>query len=232
MGNKVQLRWATLGVGVIGHQLADAMQALGGNLYAVGNRTHEKAVAFAKEYGIGKVYDQPEDMFQDPDVDIVYVSTPHNTHIQYLRQALAAGKHVLCESSCPDELLTQVNYAETGVDEQASLLLKTQEAQMATVMLSLHSKQPKRGTLSFDKAYVELFEYPRGDRAVITWTEDGRKEEVLAGSTAEALQYEVLDMERAVSGDPSVMHLDYTRDVMKLMTKARDVWGMKYPEEE
>ena len=61
MESKTKLRWATLGVGVIGHQLADAMQALGGNLYAVGNRTHEKAVAFAKEYGIGKVYDHPED---------------------------------------------------------------------------------------------------------------------------------------------------------------------------
>ena len=81
METKTKLRWATLGVGVIGHQLADAMQALGGNLYAVGNRTHEKAVAFAKEYGIGKVYDHPEDMFADPDVDIVYISTPHNTHV-------------------------------------------------------------------------------------------------------------------------------------------------------
>ena len=43
----VQYRWATLGCGVIGHQLAEAMQKLGGNLYAVGNRTHEKAVKFA-----------------------------------------------------------------------------------------------------------------------------------------------------------------------------------------
>ena len=69
------------------------------NLYAVGNRTHEKAVKFAEQYGIGKVYDKPEDMFADPDVDIIYISTPHNTHIKYLRQALAAGKHVLCEKS-------------------------------------------------------------------------------------------------------------------------------------
>jgi hypothetical protein len=99
-------------------------------------------------------------------------------------------------------------------------------------MLSLHSKQPKRGTLSFDKAYIELYEYPRGEKAVITWTADGHQEEILAGSTAEALQYEVLDMEKAVAGDPSVMHLDYTRDVMQLMTKARNTWGMKYPEEE
>ena len=35
----------------------------------------------------------------DPEVDIIYISTPHNTHIKYLRQALAAGKHVLCEKS-------------------------------------------------------------------------------------------------------------------------------------
>ena len=95
----VQYRWATLGCGVIGHQLAEAMQKLGGNLYAVGNRTHAKAVQFAEQYGIGKVYDKIEDMFQDPDVDIIYISTPHNTHIKYLRQALAAGKHVLCEKS-------------------------------------------------------------------------------------------------------------------------------------
>ncbi|MBQ1875448.1 MAG: Gfo/Idh/MocA family oxidoreductase, partial [Selenomonas sp.] len=310
MENRVNFRWATLGVGVIGHQLAEAMQALGGNLYAVGNRTHEKAVAFAQQYGIGKVYERPEDMFTDPDVDIVYLSTPHNTHIQYLRQALAAGKHVLCEksitlnsaeleeavalaqahqvvlaeaqtiyhmpiyrelarridagefgplnvitmnfgsykdynmknrffnrnlaggamldigvyalsfvrwfmASCPTEMLTQVKYAPTGVDEQESLLLRNKEEQMATVMLSLHSKQPKRGTLSFDKAYIELYEYPRGEKAVITWTADGHQEEILAGSTAEALQSEVLDMEKAVAGDPAIMHLDYTRDVMQ-----------------
>ncbi len=95
----VTYRWATLGCGVIGHQLAEAMQKLGGNLYEVGNRTLEKAVKFAEQYGIGKVYDKPEDMFADPDVDIIYISTPHNTHIKYLRQALAAGKHVLCEKS-------------------------------------------------------------------------------------------------------------------------------------
>lgn len=325
--NQLRYRWATLGVGVIGHQLAEAMQALGGNLYAVGNRTHEKAVAFAEEYGIGKVYERPEDMFQDPDVDIVYISTPHNTHIKYLRQALAAGKHVLCEksitlneqelaeavslarthgvvlaeaqtiyhmpiykrlteaaragkfgplraitmnfgsykpydmhnrffnrqlaggalldigvyalsfvrlflSSCPDEVRTQVKYAPTGVDEQASILLKNEEEEMATVMLTLHAKQPKRGTLAFDRAYIEVYEYPRGDKAVITWTEDGRREEVLAGSTAEALRYEVLDMEQAVAGDAARMRLDATMDVMHLMTEIRRQWGMKYPEEE
>lgn len=320
-------RWATLGCGVIGHQLAEAMQSLGGTLYAVGNRTQAKALSFARQYGIDKVYAQPEDMFDDPAVDIVYISTPHNTHINYLRQALASGKHVLCEksitlnaaeldeavelarehqvvlaeaqtiyhmpiyqklsglaaagafgplrtiqlnfgsykpynmtnrffnrqlaggamldigvyalsfvrwfmSSCPAEILSQVKFAATGVDEQAGILLKNKEEEMATVLLSLHAKQPKRGTISFDRAYIELFEYPRGDKAIITWTGDGRREEISAGDASNALVYEIRDMEQAVAGDPAVMHLDYTVDVMRMMTAIRQQWHMKYPEEE
>ena len=320
-------RWATLGCGVIGHQLAEAMQSLGGTLYAVGNRTQAKALSFARQYGIDKVYAQPEDMFDDPAVDIVYISTPHNTHINYLRQALASDKHVLCEksitlnaaeldeavelarehqvvlaeaqtiyhmpiyqklsglaaagafgplrtiqlnfgsykpydmtnrffnrqlaggamldigvyalsfvrwfmSSCPAEILSQVKFAATGVDEQAGILLKNKEEEMATVLLSLHAKQPKRGTISFDRAYIELFEYPRGDKAIITWTGDGRREEISAGDASNALVYEIRDMEQAVAGDPAVMHLDYTVDVMRMMTAIRQQWHMKYPEEE
>lgn len=323
---QTKYRWAAIGVGVIGHQLAEAMQKLGGNLYAVGNRTPEKAHRFAEKYYIPRVFDNPMDVFSDPNVDIVYLSTPHNTHIDYLIPALESGKHVLCEksitlnsdelerakkaaqdndvvlaeamtlyhmpvykkldtiissgalgplrvitvnfgsykeydmanrffnpklaggamldigvyalsfvrwfmTSCPDQIATQVKYASTGVDEQASILLKNKEEEMATVMLSLHAKQPKRGMLSFDKGYVELMEYPRGMKAVITWTADGHKEEITAGDTANALCYEVMDMEAAVAGKPNEMHLDYTTDVMRMMTQIRSDWGLKYPEE-
>lgn len=85
----VKYNWATYGVGVIGHQLAEAMNSLGGSLYSVGNRTYDKAVKFAREYGINKVYKDPEEMFTDPDVDIIYISTPHNTHIDILKKAIA-----------------------------------------------------------------------------------------------------------------------------------------------
>ena len=325
--SKIRYRWASLGCGVIGHQLAQALASLGGGLYAVGNRTQSKAQAFAAQYGILKVYERMEDVFTDPNVDIIYISTPHNTHINYLLPALAAGKHVLCEKSItlnseelmraveaarthdvvlaeamtiyhmpiyrrlreimasgslgplrmiqmnfgsfkeydrknrffnrslaggamldigvyalsfvryfltsqPTEVLSQVKYAPTGVDEQASILLKNAEEEMAAITLSLHAKQPKRGTIAFENGYVEMFEYPRGERAVITWTADGRREEIAAGSTADALKYEVLDMEAAVAGERDDMYLDYTVDVMELMTQIRRSWGMRYPEEE
>ena len=322
-----EYRWATLGCGVIANQLAQAMQKQGRSLYSVANRTHAKAVSFAEKYGIGKVYDNPEEMFRDENVDILYISTPHNTHIGFLEQALKNGKHVLCEkaitlnaeeldraralaaenhvvlgeamtifhmplykkleeivrsgalgplkmvemnfgsykeynmtnrffsrelaggalldigvyalsfirwfmSECPDQVLSQVRMAPTGVDEQAGILLMNGKQEMATAALTLHAKQPKRGMAAFDKGYLEVYEYPRADRAVITWTEDGRRETVEAGSTADALSYEIADMERTVAEGRDYLHLDYTADVMKLMTEIRKQWGMTYPEEE
>ena len=94
-----EYNWATLGCGVIAHQLADAMKAKGRALYSVANRTYDKAISFAEEYGIKKVYGNIEEVFEDENVDIIYISTPHNTHIEYLRKALSHGKHVICEKS-------------------------------------------------------------------------------------------------------------------------------------
>lgn len=51
------------------------------------------------KYGVQKVFTSFQDVCADPAVDIIYISTPHNTHIHFLRKALAAGKHVLCEKS-------------------------------------------------------------------------------------------------------------------------------------
>lgn len=94
-----EIRWAVLGTGVIANEMAQALQSTGRSVYAVGNRTHEKAVEFAKKYGIGKVYDDFHEMFTDEDVDVIYLTTPHNTHIDFMIQALSNGKHVMCEKS-------------------------------------------------------------------------------------------------------------------------------------
>lgn len=86
--------WAVLGTGVIAYETAAAMQKNGRNLFAVGNRTHDKAVAFAEKYNVGKVYDSYDEMFTDPDVDIIYITTPHNTHYGFMKKAILSLIHI------------------------------------------------------------------------------------------------------------------------------------------
>lgn len=64
----------------------------------------------------------------------------------------------------------------------------------------------------------------------ITDAESGESRIVKAGKNEDALWYEIEDMEKSVSKD-DCMHLDYTEDVMRLMTSFRQEWNMKYPEE-
>lgn len=91
--------WATLGCGVIANQLAQAMEKEGRTFYGIANRTYQKAVDFAEKYNVSRVYESMEELYTDKNVDIIYISTPHNTHIQFLREALKHGKHVICEKS-------------------------------------------------------------------------------------------------------------------------------------
>lgn len=332
---KRTLNWVVLGTGVIANEMAQALTNMGKSLYAVGNRTYEKAVLFAEKYHIQKVYENLQEMFYDPNVDIIYITTPHNTHIEFVREALKNGKHVLCEKSItlnsleleeavhlakenhvifaeamtiwhmplykklwkiienrevddyhgealgkvqmiqlnfgsykeydmnnrffnmnlaggalldigvyalslarsfmdsqPEQILSQVKFAPTGADEQAGILLMNKNGQMAALSLSLHSKQPKRAVISCEKGYIEIMEYPRADQAIIVEAESGKTHKINAGVTANALQYEMEDMEDAIlNGNDSVMRLSDTSDVMDIMTRLRKEWGMKYPGE-
>ena len=80
--------------------------------------------------------------------------------------------------------------------------------------------------------YIEIMEYPRADKAVIVDANTGNVREIACGATANALYYEMLDMENAVkTGDASSMHLAYSKDVMDIMTRLRKSWNMKYPGE-
>ncbi len=94
-----EIHWAVLGTGVIANEMAAALEKSGKRLYAVGNRTYEKAVRFGEKYGIRKVYRDYNEMFTDPDVDVIYITTPHNTHIQFMKKAIENGKHILVEKS-------------------------------------------------------------------------------------------------------------------------------------
>ena len=136
-------------------------------------------------------------------------------------------------ASKPEKLMSQWLPAPTGVDEQATVLLQNDLGQMATVALTMHSKQPKRAMISCEKGYIEIMEYPRADKAIIVDAESGAVQTLEEGSTADALYYEMTDMENAVlTGDHSAMQLEFSRDVMDIMTQLRHQWGLTYPEEE
>ena len=67
--------------------------------YAVASRSLEKAETFAKEHQVEKAYGSYEEMLQDPEVDLVYVATPHSHHYECMKLALCYGKPVLCEKA-------------------------------------------------------------------------------------------------------------------------------------
>ncbi|MBR3067166.1 MAG: Gfo/Idh/MocA family oxidoreductase [Prevotella sp.] len=87
------LRVGIVGTGWIAEKAAITLQGLAlCQAYAVGSRTQEKAAAFAARWNIPKAYGSYDELIADPDVDLVYVGTPHSHHYDVTRQALMAGK--------------------------------------------------------------------------------------------------------------------------------------------
>ena len=74
-----------------------------------------------------------------------------------------------------------------------------EQQEMASISLSLHAKQPKRGLAAFEKGFIEIYDYPRAEQASIYYTEQDKKEVIEMGKTEYALLYEVMDMEKAIS---------------------------------
>ena len=92
------IRWGIVGSGNIAKIFArDMPLAEGAELVAVGSRSQESADVFGDMYDIPRRYDSYEGIINDPDVDVVYVATPHPMHHDIVIQLLNAGKNVLCE---------------------------------------------------------------------------------------------------------------------------------------
>lgn len=323
----MKYNWAVIGCGHIANEMAQAFGDMDEHFYGVYSRTYSGANDFAQKYSIPNVYTSVEEMLEDENVDIVYIATPHNSHIDYLCKALNAGKHILCEkaitlnsaeldkamklaeekglvlaeamtifhcpvyrqldeiilsgklgalktimvdlgsykeydmtnrffnmdlaggamldigvyalsfaryfmSECPDDILSQMKKAPTGVDEQVNVILKNSKNEMATVNLSLTAKLPKLGIASFENGYISVDNYNRTHRIDITYTQTGETQTLIDDSSLNALSYEVMNMEKAVAGDENTMHLDFTKDVMDIMTKVRYDHQMLYPQEQ
>lgn len=96
--DRTPLRWGILGTGYIARTFARALGGTeAGRLVAVGSRGGETAARFAQEWGGIRSHASYVDLVRDPDVEAVYVATPHPTHAEWAIAAAQAGKHVLCE---------------------------------------------------------------------------------------------------------------------------------------
>lgn len=312
------MRWAILGPGTIAADFAKAILAVNGSIYAVGARYIEKAEEFARRYPIEKVYGSYEELLKDEEINIVYISTPHSHHYEYIMESLNHNKHVFCEksitvnmqelkeiaalaeaknlvvaeamtiyhmplykkirqiiesgqigklkmiqvsfgsykennvnsrffskelaggalldigtyaisftryflSSQPSEILTTMKKFETGVDEQSAIMLKNAEEEIAVISLTMRAKMPKRGVIAGELGFITVDNFPRADRATITYL-DGRSEDLEAGESSKALVYEVEAMNRYIVNKSSSHSLKLSMDVMNIMDQVRNLW--------
>lgn len=94
------MKLAILGPGRIADGVAHTLVAMPEiECYAVASRTPGKAEAFAEKFGFQKAYSGYEEMLSDPEVELVYITTPHSHHFEHMMLCLQYGKHVICEKA-------------------------------------------------------------------------------------------------------------------------------------
>lgn len=318
--NSVHYNWGIVGSGWIAHDMANALIQEGVGIYGVASGHYSSAIKFSKEFSIEHVYENYQSMFEDENIDIVYIATPHNSHYEIMKNALLHNKHVFCEkaitlnsteldecvkiakerhlvisdgvtlfhmplfkelkkvissnslgpvkmiqvnfgsfkeydvnnrffnpdlaggalldigvyavsfarwfmASKPNTVLTTMTPFETGVDESSGILLQNKEMEIATISLTMRAKQPKRGLVACENGYIEIYNFPRADKATITYTSDGHTQEIVCGESGLALNYEIRDMEEYVSNLNGQTNLQNIQDVMDVLTQVQKAWG-------
>lgn len=96
-----RINMAIMGVGNIARQMAAAINGLEGQVcaYGVASRSLERAEAFAKEWHFQRAYGSYEELAEDPEVDLVYIATPHAMHYDNARLCVEHGRAVLVEKA-------------------------------------------------------------------------------------------------------------------------------------
>lgn len=112
------IKWGILGPGIIAHEFVqDFQHVTNGLVQAVASRSPERAKSFAATYSIPRAYDNYEQLYNDPEIDAIYVATPHTFHFEQSKRAIEAGKAVLCEKPLtqdPDSSKKLVQFAQSS----------------------------------------------------------------------------------------------------------------------
>ena len=325
-----KVRWGILGTGTIASQFVRGLRSLPeAEVLAVGSRSEDSAARFADKRGIPRRHAGYDDLASDPDVDVVYVATPHPFHAENATLCLEAGKAVLCEKPFSvnateaervvglarerglflmegmwtrffplmeevRRLLSEgalgevrmlnvdfgfradpdpasrlfapglgggalldvgvycVSFAsmvlghpsgsvgiphlgETGVDEQASVVLEHEGGRLANLSIGIRTATPQEATIIGTEAYARIHA-PWWRPASMTIARAGEEEETVeAPPSGNGFNYEAAEVMRCLEAgetESDLMPLDETVSVMRTMDSIRAAWGLKYPGEE
>ena len=157
------IRIAILGAGRIAGTMATTLRMMndaGDNsacLYAVAARDLDRAKAFAQTYGAQKAYGSYDEMLRDPDVDLVYVATPHSHHAEHMRMCIEHGRAILCEK------------AFTATAPQAEEILALARKKGVLVTEAIWTRYQPMRRLIYDTAFSGIVGAPRVIQANLSY---------------------------------------------------------------
>ena len=325
-----KFRWGILGTGAIARQFVRGLCSVPeAEVFAVGSRSEASAAKFADKNNIPRGHASYEDLASDPDVDVVYIATPHPHHAENAALCLQAGKAVLCEKPfCVNaaeaeqvvelarekrlfimegmwtrffplmeevrRLVSQralgevrmlnadfgfradldpasrlfdqklgggalldvgvycVSFAsmilgqpsgsvglshlgETGVDEQASIVLEHEGGRLANLSIGIRTATPQEATVMGTEGYVRIHAPWWRPKSMTIYRPGEESETVEAPVSGNGFNYEAAEVIRCLKAgktESDVMPLDETISVMRTMDSIRAAWGLRYPGEE
>jgi predicted dehydrogenase len=325
-----QVRWGILGTGAIARRFVQGLNSLPeAEVLAVGSRSRASAEKFADKRNIPRRHAGYDTLASDPDVDVVYVATPHPFHAENTTLCLEAGKAVLCEKPfsvnaeeaervvglaregglflmegmwtrffplmeevrrlvsegaigelrmlnvdfgfragldpasrlfdpklgggalldvgvyCvsfasmvfgrPSGAVGISHLGETGVDEQASVVLEHEGGRLANLSIGIRTATPQEATIMGTEGYVRIHA-PWWRPTSMTISRPGTEDETVdAPVSGNGFNYEAAEVMRCLEAgktESDIMPLDETISVMRTMDRIRAAWGLRYPGEE
>jgi predicted dehydrogenase len=325
-----KFRWGILGTGAIARQFVQGLRSLPeAEVFAVGSRSEASATKFADKRNIPRRHASYDGLASDPDVDVVYIATPHPFHAENAMLCLEAGKAVLCEKPfsvnaaeaervvelarerrlfiiegmwtrffplmeevrrlvsggaigevrmlnvdfgfradldpasrlfdqrlgggalldvgvyCvsfasmvlgrPSGFVGLPHLGETGVDEQASIVLEHEGGRLANLSIGIRTTTPQEATIMGTEAFVRIHA-PWWRPESMTISRPGAEDETVeAPVSGNGFNYEASEVMRCLEAgktESDVMPLDETISVMRTMDRIRAAWGLRYPGEE
>ena len=199
-------------------ELAEAMTIFNMPLYQrlhslVDSKKLGKLKMIQAPFGSAKEPD-PTNRFFNPDLAGGALLDIGTYAVSFARFFLTAQPEVVASTMIPFE---------TGVDEQSVTILRNDQDELATVSLTFRAKMPKVGIVAYENGYITITDYPRADRAEITYV-DGTKEFIESGSTSQALNYEIANMVQMIEGELPNRSLYLTKDVIDILDQMHTYW--------